>query len=165
MYRMTTDPNLVIRNEDGTAVPRGCRLWADYEAWLAAGNEPDPSTPPPTLQTLKEDLRAAATAQRWANETGGIQVGGVSVATGLDDQNRISSVLAAGQLGDISEVDFKAASGWTRLTLAEVQAIAGAISSHVQACFSAERAHHEAIDALTDMAAAEAYDVTTGWPA
>ncbi|MDG2524654.1 DUF4376 domain-containing protein [Stenotrophomonas sp. HITSZ_GD] len=165
MYRLTHDPECVVRIEDSMYIPRGHRWWDEYEAWLAAGNEAEPADPPATLQSLKDGLRAAATAQRWSHETGGIEVGGVSVATGLEDQNRISSVLAAGQLGDLAEVDFKAASGWTRLTLAEIQAIAGAISVHVQACFSAERAHHEAIDALPDIAAAEAYDVTSGWPA
>lgn len=26
-------------------IPRGHRLWDDYEIWLAEGNEPDPWTP------------------------------------------------------------------------------------------------------------------------
>lgn len=36
--------------------------------------------------------------------------------------------------------------------------------AHVQACFTAERLHHEAINALTDIADAQGYDVTSGWP-
>lgn len=165
MYKLTDNPDCVLRLDDGAFIPRGHRWWDEFEAWVAQGNEPQPLMPPATLASLQADLRARATALRWACETAGIDVGGVTVATGLEDQNRIATVLAAGQLGDIDQVDFKAASGWTTLTLAEIQAIAGAVSAHVQSCFSAERSHHEAIDALPDLAAAQAYDVTTGWPA
>lgn len=35
----------------------------------------------------------------------------------------------------------------------------------LQACFSAERAHHEAIGAIASIEALQAYDVTAGWPA
>lgn len=165
MYQLTGDDDLVVRLGDGAIIPRGHRWWDDYEAWLADANLPLPARPPATLESLKAELRAAATEQRWLHETGGIEVAGIHVATALDDQNRIATVLTAGQLGDISDVDFKAASGWVRLSLAQIQAIAGAITAHVQACFSAERAHHEAIDSLADVGAAEAYDVTAGWPA
>ena len=41
--------------------------------------------------------------------------------------------------------------------------IAAAIALHVQACFSAERAHHEAIAAASD-ADLYGYDINTGWP-
>ncbi len=121
--------------------------------------------PAPDLAGMKEQLRAAATACRWSHETGGLTLGGVRVATALQDQNRIASVLAAMQVAEVDGVDFKADSGWVYLTGAELQGIAAAITAHVQACFSAERAHHEAIDALPDLSAALAYDVTEGWPA
>ena len=44
----------------------------------------------------------------------------------------------------------------------QIAGIAAAIAHHVQACFTAERVHHEAIDALDDLTD---YDVTAGWPA
>lgn len=117
------------------------------------------------LAAVKEKLRAAATAHRWARETGGMTLGGVRVATALQDQNRLTSVLAGMQVAPVEGMDFKADSGWVYLTGAELQGIAAAITPYVQACFSAERAHHEAIDALADLSAALAYDVTEGWPA
>jgi len=46
-----------------------------------------------------------------------------------------------------------------------MRGISSAIARHVQACFSAERNHHEAIDTLTSLAQALEYDVRTGWPA
>ena len=119
-------------------------------------------------------LKSAITQKRWEVETGGITLPtGVRVATGIDDQNRITSVIANARLAALETVSFKAASGWVTLTLAELDGVAAAIAMHVQQCFSAERAHHEAIDALellhADDAdalqqALEAYNLEQGWP-
>ncbi len=121
-----------------------------------------------------ESLKAIVTAFRWEVETGGITLTtGVRVATGIDDQNRITSVVANAERAGLDEVDFKAAEGWAKVTLAELQAIATAVARHVQACFSAERDHHEAIDALVAQlqdapealqAALDGYDESQGWP-
>src|SRR5690606_28166769 len=92
---------------------------------------------------------------------------GTAVGTTIDDQNRITSVVANAELAgltDADEVDFKAASGWVRITIAQVRGIAGAIGQFVQACYSAERAHHEAIAALETAEQIAQYDVTAGWP-
>ncbi|WP_081048561.1 DUF4376 domain-containing protein [Xanthomonas translucens] len=111
---------------------------------------------------MRAELRRQVTAMRWQKETGGITVGGMPVNTGLDDQNRIASVLAVIALG-METVDFKISTGWVTLTAVEIQAVAKAVGTHVQACFSAERAHHAAIAKL-DSAAAASYDVSSGWP-
>lgn len=117
------------------------------------------------LQADKDHLLAAATARRWAVETGGVTLaGGVRVGTTIDDQNRITSVIANGQLAGVTVVDFKAAGGWVTLKLDDLRGIAAAIAQHVQACFSAERAHHAAITALETRQAAASYDVDQGWP-
>lgn len=139
------------------AVPGFRTVWRG--AWV---QEPETT---PDLVVLKANLSAQVTALRWQHETGGLTLGGVHVATGLADQNRIASVLSAMQVAQLDGVDFKAESGWVYLTAAELQAVAAAITAHVQACFTAERAHHEAIDALSDVAAAQEYDINTGWPA
>ena len=115
---------------------------------------------PQTLAEYQAALKQQATELRWQHETGGITVGGTQIATGIEDQNRIASVLVASP----AQVDFKSESGWVSLTLAELQAIAAAISAHVQACFTAERTHHTAIDALATVEDAQSYDVTGGWP-
>lgn len=126
---------------------------------------PDPDPEPPTLEERRTQLKDAATAQRWSVETGGITLpGGIRVLTTKADQNRITSVIVNAQVAGIESVDFKADSGWTLLSIAEIVGIACAIGLHVQACFSAERAHHEAIDQL-DAAGVETYDVASGWPA
>lgn len=129
---------------------------------------------PPAEPITSEKLKGIVTAFRWEVETGGITLAtGVRVATGIDDQNRITSVVANAERAGLEEVDFKAAEGWAKVTLAELQAIATAVARHVQACFSAERAHHEAIDALLAQhqdgpealqAALDGYDESQGWP-
>ena len=121
---------------------------------------PDSPAPAVTLDDAKQQLRERATQLRWQRETGGTNVGGVRVLTGIEDQNRIASAL----IGAPATLDFKAESGWVTLTLAELQGIAAAITAHVQACFTAERAHHEAIDLLGTLDAAQEYDVETNWP-
>lgn len=130
--------------------------------WLLVAGELVPPTPPATedLAEAKQRLRERATALRWEHETGGITVAGVRVLTGIEDQNRIATAL----IGAPATLDFKAESGWVTLTLADLQGIADAITTHVQACFSAERAHHEEIGRISSMEAAKAYDVDAGWP-
>lgn len=125
------------------------------------GRYKPPVIPP---EQKRAELTNAVTALRWAKETGGLTLtNGITVGTKTEDQNRITTVIANAQLAGVETVDFKAASGWVTLQLAEVQAIAAAIALHVQACFSAERAHHEAIAELDD-AELDNYDITTGWP-
>ena len=135
----------------------------EYESLLAewvASYEPPVVTP----EQKRASLISAVTALRWEKETGGLTLtNGVTIGTRTDDQNRITAVIANAQLAGVETVDFKAASGWVTLTLADVQAIAAAIALHVQAGFSAERAHHEAIAKLDD-AELDSYDITTGWP-
>ena len=116
------------------------------------------------LAIEKARLLDAATAKRWEVETGGVTFpDGTRIGTTLDDQNRITTVIANAQLAGVTTVDFKAATGWITLTLTELQGIAAAIALHVQECFTVERGHHEAIGALT-LAQARAYDVGQGWP-
>lgn len=126
---------------------------------------------PRTLADLQAGLKAEVAAMRWGIESGGITLNGVRVATAIDDQNRITSVIANAAAAGVTVLDFKAASGWVSLSLDDLRGIANTIALHVQACFSAERAHCEAIDALSAItdpterrAALESYDVTQGWP-
>lgn len=115
------------------------------------------------LRAAKDALKVSVTAKRWEVETGGITLSGMRVLTGTEDQNRITSVVANARRAGIETVDFKASSGWVKVSIDAVEAIATAIAVHVQASFSSERAHHEAIDALTDLAAVAAYDISQGW--
>lgn len=142
----------------------------DLRPMTAEEVEAHVSPPPPPITA--DGLKAIVTRCRWEVETGGIALPrGIRVATGIDDQNRITSVVANAERSGVVSVDFKADSGWVSVTVAELQDIAAAIALHVQACFTAERLHHEAIDAIAQMAdpaerqaALDAYDESQGWP-
>ena len=127
----------------------------------------DPAQVDENIVAAKAGLIEAATAKRWAVMTGGISLpGGMQAGTTIDDQNRITSVVANAEfvgLTDESLVDFKSNSGWVQISIGQVKAIAGAIGQFVQACYSAERQHHEAIDLLVTAQELRAYDVNTGW--
>lgn len=120
---------------------------------------------PRTMEDRRRSLRERVTEHRWEIETGGITLqNGVRVLTGKPDQDRITAVIVNADIAGIDAVDFKADSGWARLTLDELRGVARAIGLHVQACFSAERTHHAAIDQLRTEAETEAYDISAGWP-
>lgn len=42
MYRLTESPEMVTRLSDGASIPTGHRWWDEYQAWLSAGNTPEP---------------------------------------------------------------------------------------------------------------------------
>ncbi len=129
--------------------------------------ELEPEQVDENLVAAKASLIDAVTAKRWDVMTGGITLpGGMQVGTSIDDQNRITSVVANATLvglTDESLVNFKSNSGWVQITVSQIKAIAGAIGQFVQACYSAERQHHEAIDLLITAQELRAYDVNTGW--
>lgn len=97
--------------------------------WLLVAGElvPPAASEPEDPAEVKQRLRERATAARWEHETGSINVGGVRVLTGIEDQNRIATAL----IGTPVILDFKADFGWVTLTLAGLQAIADAITTHV----------------------------------
>lgn len=116
------------------------------------------------LAQIKVELAALATEHRWLIETGGLTLpNGVEIKTGTDDQTRITSVIANARLAGVTSVDFKAANGWITLSITEIESIAAAVALHVQACFAAERAHHETINS-SDYPDLLGYDVEKFWP-
>lgn len=120
---------------------------------------------PRPIEALKSDLKTRASEIRWEKETGGITLpNGVKIATSIEDQNRITSVIANARLAGVTDVRFKGIDGWVTLTIGELELIASSIALHVQECFTAEYNHHVAIDALTTVDEVLAYNIATGWP-
>lgn len=148
---------------------------AGYTQWLSAFNRPTPilneaelwevlSTyapgylpawlfdgtsfvqPAPGAYT-KAQLKAYTASARYDREIRGITVGGVAVLTDRQSQSMVSnafSYLSKAPAG--TTADYKGASGWVSLTAAQLEPIALAVGTHVQACFSAERLVGEEID-------------------
>jgi hypothetical protein len=57
-YQLIADSDLVLRVADGAYIPNdpGNRDRAEFEAWLEAGNKPDPAPAPPPQALLTGDL-------------------------------------------------------------------------------------------------------------
>lgn len=163
MYQLTDNPDTIRRVDTGATIPRGHRWWDDYTKWLDAGNTPLPVGKAGTVEETRTRLQEAVTARRWEVEQGGITFQGSPILTTTADQNRITTVLAVIGLG-LESVDFKTAAGWTTLTADDIRGIATVVGLHTQLCFTAERAHHEAIDRLRTVEELESYDVAQGWP-
>lgn len=116
------------------------------------------------IQQKRDSLKDAVTAKRWEVETGGLTLpDGVNIKTGIDDKNRITTVIVNAKLAGLTTVNFKAASGWVTLPLAAVKGIASAIAVHTDNCFTAEMNHHNAIDALPEEEI-DNYDINVNWP-
>lgn len=126
--------------------------------------------PPITAKGLKEIV----TAFRWEVETGGITLdGGMRVATGEDDQKKNSQALSDAKLAGFESINFSTLGVWYTLTIAQLEAVVVAVARYRQKCRDAERAHHEAIDALLAQhqddsealqAALDGYDESQCWP-
>ena len=122
MYRLTENPEVVIRLSDFAAIPEGHRWWGDYQSWLAAGNTPEPaeSKAPEQIaediqrgltQTLNDHLNAVATQRRYddrftcslrAGFPGPFQAEGLAFAAFMDECNMVGySMMKRAKAGEI----------------------------------------------------------------
>jgi hypothetical protein len=84
-------------------------------------------------------LRAYAAVARWRKEIAGISVGGLTVAT--DDRSKalIQGAYLQAQRDAAFTAQWKTASGtFMSIGSADIEAIALAVASHIQACFAKE---------------------------
>lgn len=112
-------------------------------------------------------LAAYAAAVRFAVETGGITVLGVTVDTSRESQAMITGAHAFALATPAAVISYKSAGGFVTLDAATMVAVAPAVGQHVQACFAreAEVATAIAAETVTSRAAIDAAfaDVTTPW--
>jgi hypothetical protein len=149
------DPQTLAPISMGEQPTEHCVFDWSTHAWI------DPRTP----EDRRQALRAQVAERRWALETGGLVLpDGLRVSTKRSDRDALTALLVKAERAGIEGVDFKFDSGWARMSLAELDAVARAIELHVQACFSSERSHHEAIAMLETVAQFDAYDCNAGWP-
>lgn len=119
-------------------------------------------------ETLLTELRTFAkdkiTQKRKETEVGGLLFpNGVSIKTSKDDQDRILSVIINAERNGIEEIDFKADSGWARVSIFALKQIAKELTFFVQHCFNVARMNHEAIELLTDPIAIVNYSNDLSW--
>lgn len=116
------------------------------------------------LSDIKETKHAELAAYRYEREVGGITINGIIIKTDRESQSLIAGAKIYSDLNEAISIDWKGKSGWVTINRTTIIAISQAVAAHVQACFTNEKAHAEAITALTTAAEIEAYDFTTGWP-
>ena len=120
---------------------------------------------PIPLAEMKAVRKASATELRWQQETRGIVIAGVPVATDDRSKTLILGKRAQAQADPAMIFRWKAASGeWVDLTGAQIIAVADAVADHVQACFDREGELHDAIDAAETAEAVLTVDIAAGWP-
>lgn len=152
-------------------------VYADHVAGTRAmtPEEIEAHLNPPEPPVTAEKLKAIVTAFRWEVETGGITMpDGRRYDTSRESQTLTRTALLDAQELGREAISFGTLGAWYTLTPAELQAVCLAIGNHRQACRDAERAHHEAIDALVVQhkgdaqalqEALDGYDESQGWPA
>lgn len=111
----------------------------------------------------KAELKAAAADKRYRVETAGITALGAPIKTDRESQAMISGARAWSQQSG-QNIKWKLASGgFTQVTPAQIEQIALAVGSHVQACFAAESNINSEID-LGNVTTAEQIESWQGWP-
>lgn len=143
---------------------------SNREAALVSAAEDWPETPENLLAIVAgwlpapvaADLYAYAAAKRYAVETAGIVISGMSVMTDRQSQSLITGAYNYVDANPDVTVQFKTASGFVELTATQVRAVANAVAAHVQASFAAEGAIDQEIIAgtITTMAEIDAF----AWP-
>lgn len=166
-YKLIEQPNAVLLvAQNRTITPISVDEWEVYTQWLASGNTPDPViNPPATVVEAMERKLTALAYYRWQKETEGITLNGVGIKTDRESQSLLNGALKLFDLNpSLLAIDWKGENGWVQVDKATLEAVGLAVGAHVQACFSREKAHATAIEALTAIDDIEAYDITTGWP-
>jgi hypothetical protein len=116
------------------------------------------------LTELRTFAKAKITQKRKETEVGGLLFpNGVSIKTSKDDQDRILSVIINAERNGIDEIDFKADSGWVKISIFALRQMAKELTFFVQHCFNVEKMNHEAIELLTDPVAIVNYSNDLSW--
>lgn len=106
------------------------------------------------------EKKADITERRYLEETGGMVFNGIPILTDRESQATITGAAVRSLINPNATVNWKTPSGPVTLNATEIQALAQAVASHVQACFDREFELHAAVDNGTYTAAM----LDTGWP-
>ena len=105
------------------------------------------------LAGAKEAKLAELAEARWLAETGGLTLpDGTVIKTDRESQALLTGAAFSLYADPTAKVEWKADKGkWVDLDSKQVLMIAGAVRSHVQGCFSKERALSEKVNACTSV--------------
>lgn len=112
------------------------------------------------LQEYKLEKKKEAASIRYQHE-----VNHPTLDTSRDAQGLITGAWATCQMNPDAVIDFKATDGsWSQLTKTEIDPLALAVTSWVQACFSHEKTLCDLIDAASTKEEVDSVDLNEGWP-
>lgn len=112
------------------------------------------------LETIRQRLRRTLAAHRYKVEVGGyVLPNGVRLHTGREDQAMLNSAFQTLSQPFVTEVDWKAPTGWIKVDLETIRPLAQHCTYHVQSCFSAERRVDEILTNITDHHELNEFDV------
>ena len=140
---------------------RGDERFFDNAEVTENGTTTITATPKPAA-LIRADLSQRIAEARYNLEVGGVTLeNGARINTERDAQAMIASALLRVTRKPGELIDWKGGDGiWVKIDKATVEMISDVVGDHVQACFSAERARHEALAAIddADFAALIAFD-------
>jgi hypothetical protein len=113
---------------------------------------------------LQQTKLSELAALRYQHETAGITMNGMTIETDRESQALITGAWAAAVINPSVLIDWKGVNGWVQINSTTILLIALDVANHVQACFSTERLHSEAIAALETAELVLAYDLSLNWP-
>lgn len=106
---------------------------------------------------------ATLAAIRYTQQTAAVTINGVSISATPDSITFLNSAIGSLNGSTTATVNFKASSGWTQLTLAQLQEFMAAINLQIQHCFSYEYALTQNIMSLKSTSSISSFDMTSGW--
>ncbi|GHV50478.1 hypothetical protein FACS1894216_02750 [Synergistales bacterium] len=96
--------------------------------------------PPETevIEDMKVDKLVEIAAARWAEETGGVSLNGMSLDTSRESQALITGAALQATIDNAYACRWKTAQGFAELSAQQIIGAAQAVRAHVQACFDRE---------------------------
>lgn len=91
------------------------------------------------LERRKSEELSKLSAYRFEKETGGLDLGDLTILTDRESQAQLTGAFNSLKNGTITDTDWKFADGWQTVTLAEVEVLVKSVVEHVRKCFRAER--------------------------
>lgn len=136
MYKISG--NGVIRLADNASIPNDLANndWVAYKAWCAKGNTAQPEF---STEDIMAKRRVIIADRRFAAETAGISVGGISVYTDRTTQNKLTAAAFRATRDTNYTVDWKCIDGsFITLTSELILHVADVVGDYVQACYTRE---------------------------
>jgi hypothetical protein len=134
--------------------------WQDQEAEVVVpelGSGSVGQAIPETLESVKIQKLAEIAEWRYTAEISGVTLNGASIRTDRESQAQITGAYTSLKNGFLASVNWKDANGqWVSLSLEQIEPIAIAVAQHVQACFDAEMALAQQVNAAQTIEAVNA---------